>query len=74
MSQGLCPGGRLSVMTDHREYFLEMLELVEQDVRFEKTHAERYLLGFDAPAISRYQRLWERHGLATLRFEVRRRL
>jgi tRNA (guanine-N7-)-methyltransferase len=74
MSQALCPGGRLSVMTDHREYFLEMLELVEQDARFEKTHAERYLLGFDAPVISRYQRLWERHGLSTLRFEVRRRL
>jgi len=61
-------------MTDHREFFLEMLELVEQDGRFEKTHVERYLSGFDAPVISRYQRLWERHGLATLRFEVRRRL
>jgi tRNA (guanine-N7-)-methyltransferase len=74
ISQALCPGGRLSVMTDHREYFLEMLELVEQDGRFEKTHVERYLPGFDAPVISRYQRLWERHGLATLRFEVRGRL
>jgi tRNA (guanine-N7-)-methyltransferase len=73
ISQALRPGGRFSVMTDHHEYFLEMLELVEQDTRFEKTHAERYLLGFDAPIISRYQRLWERHGLATLRFEVRRR-
>jgi len=74
ISRALCPGGRFSVMTDHREYFLEMLELLEQDARFEKTHAERYLLGFDAPVISRYQRLWERHGLATLRFEVRRRV
>jgi hypothetical protein len=51
-----------------------MLELIEQDNRFEKTHYERYLTGFDAPIISRYQRLWERHGLATLRFEVRKRL
>ena len=74
ISRALCPGGRFSVMTDHCEYFLEMLELLEQDARFEKTHAERYLLGFDAPVISRYQRLWERHGLATLRFEVRRRV
>jgi len=74
LSQALCPDGRLSVMTDHCEYFLEMLELVEQDARFEKTHADRYLTGFDAPVLSRYQRLWERHGLPTLRFEVRRRL
>jgi len=74
ISQALCPDGRFSVMTDHREYFLEMLELIERDARFEKTHAERYLAGFDAPVLSRYQRLWERHGLPTLRFEVRRRL
>lgn len=74
ISQALCPGGRFSVMTDHREYFLEMLALVEQDSRFEKIHAERYLSGFDAPVMSRYQRLWERHGLATLRFEVQRRV
>lgn len=74
ISQALCPGGRFSVMTDHREYFLEMLELIERDARFEKTHAERYVSGFDAPVVSRYQRLWERHGLTTLRFEVRRRL
>ncbi|GHO57083.1 tRNA (guanosine(46)-N7)-methyltransferase TrmB [Ktedonobacter robiniae] len=74
ISQALSSGGRFSVMTDHREYFLEMLELIERDARFEKTHAERYLSGFDAPVLSRYQRLWERHGLATLRFEVRKRL
>ncbi|WP_220195937.1 tRNA (guanosine(46)-N7)-methyltransferase TrmB [Ktedonospora formicarum] len=74
VSRALRPDGYLSVMTDHSEYFHEMLELIEQDHRFEKTHAERYLSGFGAPIISRYQRLWERHGLPTLRFEVRRRL
>lgn len=74
VSQALCPDSRFSVMTDHGEYFHEMLELIEQDHRFEKTHAERYLSGFGASIVSRYQRLWERHGLPTLRFEVRRRL
>lgn len=66
------PGGRLSVMTDHRDYFLEMLRLAEADPRWEKAHDERYLVGFEPGVKSRFQRLWEGYGLATLRFELRK--
>ena len=66
----LVPHGTLSVMTDHRDYFFEMLELVERDARWSKTHADCYVVGFDAAIQSRFQRMWEGHGLATLRFEL----
>jgi tRNA (guanine-N7-)-methyltransferase len=67
------PDGKFSVMTDHEDLFVEMLELAESDERWEKTHARRYLFGFDAEGRSRYQRIWESHGLPTLRFELAKR-
>jgi tRNA (guanine-N7-)-methyltransferase len=70
IGRALAPGGRLSIMTDHQEFFLQMLELIEQDGRLAKTHTESYLVGFDAPVKSKFQRLWEGHGLATLRVEL----
>jgi tRNA (guanine-N7-)-methyltransferase len=72
IDRALAPGGQLSFMTDHYEFFLEMLALLEQDIRFAKTHAERYLIGFDAPAKSQFQRIWEQHGLPTLRVELQK--
>lgn len=72
IDRALVPGGRLSIATDHREFFMEMLALIEQDARFAKTHAERYLIGLEAPVKSRFQRIWEGHGLPTLRVEVQR--
>jgi tRNA (guanine-N7-)-methyltransferase len=63
-------GGRLSVMTDHETYFLEMLELAESDTRFIRAHDERFLIGSTTAVATRYQRLWERHGFATRRFEL----
>jgi tRNA (guanine-N7-)-methyltransferase len=72
ISRALAPGGRLSITTDHYEFFLEMLALVEQDVRFAKTHAERYLISFEVPTKSQFQRIWERHGLPTLRIELQK--
>jgi tRNA (guanine-N7-)-methyltransferase len=72
IERALAPGGSLSITTDHREFFIEMLELVEQDARFAKTHAERYLIGLDAPARSQFQRIWEAHGLPTLRVELQK--
>lgn len=68
--RALAPGGRLSVTTDHREFFFEMLGLAERDGRWERTHEERYLVGFEPPVKSRYQRVWEGHGMPTLRFEL----
>jgi tRNA (guanine-N7-)-methyltransferase len=72
INRTLAPGGGLSIATDHHEFFMEMLALIEQDVRFAKTHAERYLIGFESPAKSRFQRIWERHGLPTLRVELQK--
>jgi tRNA (guanine-N7-)-methyltransferase len=68
----LAPGGGLSLMTDHRALFEDPLAVVEADGRFQKTHAERYLIGFEPAVKSRFQRIWERHGLPILRLEVRK--
>ena len=68
MHAATAPEGRISVMTDHAGSFAAMLELAESDERWEKAHEERYLVGFEGR--SRYQRIWEGHGLPTLRFEL----
>jgi tRNA (guanine-N7-)-methyltransferase len=70
--RALASGGLLSVMTDHQAFFMEMLALLEQDGRFAKMHAERYLVGFEPAAKSYFQRLWESHGLPTLRVELQK--
>ena len=70
MHAATTPSGRISVMTDHEGIFAEMLELAEGDERWEKAHDERHLVGFEAESRSRYQRIWEGHGLPTLRFEL----
>jgi len=72
MAIALKPNGHLSVMTDVIEYFVEMLLMLEKDTRFQKAHPNRYLVGFETKGKSRYQRVWERHGLPTLRFEVKK--
>jgi tRNA (guanine-N7-)-methyltransferase len=68
----LVSGGGLSLMTDHSALFGELLAVVEADSRFQKTHPERYLIGFEPEIKSRYQRIWEHHGLPVLRLEVRK--
>ena len=68
----LVPGGEVSLMTDHTALFQELLAVVEADSRFQRTHVERYLIGFESETKSRFQRIWERHGLSILRLEVRK--
>ena len=70
LSTALISAGRLSVMTDIESFFLDMLLLVEQDPRFKKVHAQRYLLGFEPEVKSLFQRVWEQHGERVFRFEV----
>jgi tRNA (guanine-N7-)-methyltransferase len=70
--RALVCGGGLSLMTDHRALFQELLAVVEADSRFHRSHAERYLIGFEPEIKSRFQRIWERHGLPILRLEVRK--
>lgn len=73
MAVALRTGGLLSVVSDHEEFFMEMLSIIEQDERFAKQHAERYLRGFDAGVKSRFQHIWEGHGVVPLRFVVCKR-
>jgi tRNA (guanine-N7-)-methyltransferase len=67
----LVAGGCFSFVTDKEELFLEILPVLENDPRFEKTHSERYLLGFEPTVKSRYQLYWERHGGTIFRIELR---
>jgi len=70
MHEATTSTGKISVATDHEDLFMEMLELAESDGRWENAHAERYLAGFGTESPSRYQRIWEGHGIPTLRFEL----
>lgn len=71
--RALEPEGILSVMTDHQQFFFEMLNLAERDDRWGRSEDARYSVGFETPVKSRYQRIWEGHGVPTLRFELVRR-
>lgn len=71
--QALISEGGLSLMTDHSILFQELLAVVEADSRFQKNHPERYLMGFEPERKSRFQLIWERHGLPILRLEVRKK-
>jgi tRNA (guanine-N7-)-methyltransferase len=68
----LQPGGTLSVVSDDATFFMQMLSIAEQDQRFEKAHDKRYLIGFEAEAKSRFQRIWEGHAIVPLRFILRK--
>ena len=72
LSIALINDGLLSVITDVEAFFSEMLQLIEQDVRFRKVHPQRYLPGFEPAVKSHFQRLWELHGESVFRFEVRK--
>jgi tRNA (guanine-N7-)-methyltransferase len=71
--RALQPGGTLSVVSDDKTFFLHMLSIAEQDQRFEKAHEARFLIGFEAAAKSRFQRIWEGHAIVPLRFVLRKR-
>jgi tRNA (guanine-N7-)-methyltransferase len=71
--RALVPGGTLSLVTDNAELFEGLLGLVEADRRFEKTHGERYVVGFEPEVKSRYQLYWEQHGIPIKRVELRKR-
>lgn len=70
MHEALVPGGILNFVTDKEELFQEVLPLIEADIRFKKTHSERYLMGFEPAVKSRYQIHWERHEGTIFRVEV----
>ncbi len=68
----LAPAARLLVVSDDEALFMDMLALAEADPRYCKTHAARFLEGFEPPVRTRFQRTWERQGRAIRRFELAR--
>lgn len=75
LNRALVPGGRISVMSDHEEYFFVMLDLSERDPRYQKLHRERYLMGgIENGVRSRFQRKWEdSHNREAFRLELAKR-
>lgn len=69
----LIPNGKISVITDEKSFFFDMLFLAEKDRRFTKTHKEKYLTTYDTPIQSRFQRAWERVDKPLFRFQIQKR-
>ncbi len=73
MHRALVPGGEISVASDKPDFFMKMLKVAEADARFEKVHSQRYMEGLESSVKSRFQRIWERKGVPTLRFVIRKK-
>jgi tRNA (guanine-N7-)-methyltransferase len=69
----LIPNGKISIITDEKSFFFDMLFLAEKDRRFTKTHKEKYLTTYDAPIQSRFQRAWERADKPLFHFQIQKR-
>jgi tRNA G46 methylase TrmB len=72
MASSLTTDGEIRVVTDEEPFFLDMLALAENDPRFVKTHAERYLEDFEPQVKTRFQIAWERKGKPIYRFELKK--
>ncbi len=71
LAYALAPGGRFSFVSDHEALFAEALALVESlPDDWQRTHPERFLMGYEPPLKSRYQLKWERWQVEPRRFEV----
>ena len=68
----LLPNGKISVITDEKPFFFDMLILAEKDKRFTKTHKKKYLTTFDTTIKSRFQRAWERVNKPIFHFEIQK--
>ena len=68
--RALVPGAKLSIVTDNRELFEKILDIIEGDARFARTHPEHCMAGFEPQVKSRYQLYWESHGSAIMRLEL----
>ena len=66
----LTPNGKISIVTDEKPFFYDMLILAEKDKRFSKTHKEKYLTTFNTPIKSRFQRAWERVNKPIFHFQI----
>lgn len=73
MAEVLASDGKISVASDRPGFFFEMLELAESNPAFSFDHQERYLVGLEFIAKSRFQLFWERKGIPPLRFILRKK-
>ncbi len=68
--RALAPGGRISVRTDKRPLFEEMVILAETDARYQMVSlGDRGVLGENGLG-SPTQTVWEQRGIKTLEFEL----
>lgn len=72
MASALIVGGKISVVTDQKSFFMDMLTIAEADRRFSKTHQERYLSNYEPKTKSRFHRAWERVNHPIFRFEIKK--
>ncbi|MGD8458299.1 MAG: tRNA (guanosine(46)-N7)-methyltransferase TrmB [Anaerolineales bacterium] len=72
MAEALTINGKISVVTDQKPFFMDMLILAETDYRFSKTHRERYLTDYTPKTKSRFQQAWERVTKSVYRFEIQK--
>jgi tRNA (guanine-N7-)-methyltransferase len=72
MASALIIGGKISVVTDQKSFFMDMLTIAEGDHRFTKTHRERYQSNYEPKIKSRFQRAWDRVNQPIYRFELQK--
>jgi len=70
MYLALSPHGSLQIVTDQEPFLLDMLEIAEADLRFQKRHSERFVEGFSPAQKTRFQRAWEKFDRPVFRFEL----
>ena len=72
MDRALSPIGTIQVVTDQKPFLLDMLDIAEEDSRFEKTHPERFLEKFSPPEKTRFQIAWEKFDRPVYRFIMKK--
>ncbi len=70
----LIPQGKISVISDDKPFFFDMLFLAEKDKRFTKTHEEKHLTSYDTPVKSRFQHAWERVNKPLFHFQIEKNI
>jgi len=70
--RSLQPSGRLLVVTDHQEYFEEMLALARRDGRWLTSHGVKNPSPDEERPVSRFERLWMSRGRPAFRLTLQK--
>ncbi|MEK6221092.1 MAG: hypothetical protein N2D54_02470, partial [Chloroflexota bacterium] len=65
------PEGTINLITDQKEFFEDMENLIYANGRYFKTHPERYLTDTGYAQKTRFQEAWERKGRPTFRLKLK---